>query len=78
MNQHEADVIEADRRKQAELMQEYLEQLGIEVSMAHAPGDAPSPPEYVLSYDHIRVVGPTMERAVVDFIEKLLLSLKTP
>jgi len=74
--QHDADIINADRRAMAELMHGRLAKMGVQVSTATFTGDSSYPTEYTLSYGLIRAIGPTMDLAVTEFVEKLLHSEK--
>jgi hypothetical protein len=74
--QHDADLIHADRQKQAILLQEKLEAMGIKIRIIHYSGDSPLPTEYTLMHGEIHGVGPTMDLAVADFIKSLLIALK--
>jgi hypothetical protein len=74
--QHDAEIISADRQKQAQLMQEKLEAMGIKVRIIHYPGDSSLPTEYTLMHGEFYGVGPTMDLAAADFIESLLIALK--
>lgn len=69
---HDADIINADRHEQAELMKARLDRMGVAIRMLHATGDSSWPTTYELIYGTIRAAGPTMDMAVADFIEKLL------
>src|SRR5438132_1499545 len=73
---HEADLINADRRAMAELMHGRLAKMGVQVSVATFTGDSSYPTEYALCYGLIRASGPTMDLAVMEFLEKLLRSEK--
>lgn len=74
--QHEANLINEDRRKQTDAMKERLERLGIAWEVAHFTGDSSHPTEYRLSYGKVSAVGPTFDLAVTEFIEQLLISEK--
>jgi hypothetical protein len=73
---HEADLINADRREQANLMQDHLERIGVVVTIAHYTGDSSYPTEYTLMYDATVATGPTLDLALLDFVEKLLTEKK--
>lgn len=72
----EADLINEDRRKQADMMRERLERMGVTCRVAHFTGDSSYPTEYTLTYGKLNAVGPTFDMAVAEFIEKLLTSEK--
>jgi hypothetical protein len=74
--QHDADIINEDRRKQADMMRERLERMGVTVSVAHYTGDSSYPTEYTPSYGKVNAVGPTFDLAVAEFIENLFISEK--
>lgn len=69
---HDADIINQDRKEQAQLMQERLERIGVQVRIAHYTGDSSFPTEYTLRYSFVEATGPTFDMAVAEFIEKLL------
>lgn len=69
---HEADLINRDRKEQATLMREQLESIGVQISVQTFTGDSSFPTEYRLRYWRVEAVGPTMDMAVVAFMEKLL------
>lgn len=66
------DIINGDRRYMAELMRAHLERLGVQVRIQHFTGDSSFPTEYRLRYSFVEAVGPTMDMAVVAFVEQLL------
>ena len=70
--QHDADIINKDRRIQATMMRERLDKMGVACRVAHFTGDSSYPTEYTLIYGTIRATGPTFDLAVADFIEQLL------
>lgn len=72
----EADLINKDRREQADAMRERLEKLGVTCSVAHYTGDSSYPTEYTLLHGMIRASGPTFDLALAEFVEKLLTSEK--
>jgi hypothetical protein len=74
--QREADLINKERRERAAMTREQLERLGVICSVATYTGDSSYPTEYTLTYQDVRGVGPTMDMAVADFIESLLIALK--
>jgi len=55
--------------------QAQLEQMGVEVHIAHYSGDNSYPTEYTLQYGVIYVAGPTMDLVVVAFMTKVLKEL---
>jgi hypothetical protein len=57
---------------QDEFLKEKLESLGVQVSIQHFEGDNSFPIEYTLRYSFVRGVGPTLDMAVAEFVEKLL------
>ncbi len=57
-------------------MRERLETLGITVKIAQYTGDSSYPTEYALTYGDVSAVGPTLDFALVDFVELLLITLK--
>jgi hypothetical protein len=69
---HEADLINADRRAQADMMRDRLERMGVIVTIAHYTGDSSYPTEYTVTYGNIQAVGPTFDLALFEFVEKLL------
>jgi hypothetical protein len=66
----------ADRRKQAELMRDHLERMGVIVTSAHYTGDSSYPTEYTLTHGNIIATGPTLDLALFAFVEKLLAEKK--
>jgi hypothetical protein len=54
------------------LMKEQLENLGIQLRIAHFQGDSSYPTEYTLRYSFVSAVGPTFDLAIAAFIEQLL------
>jgi hypothetical protein len=70
--QHDADIINADWRKQDELMQEHLEKMGVQVRIAQDTGANLYPTEYTLCYSFVEATGPTLDLALLAFTEKLL------
>ena len=69
---HKADLINADRRAQADMMRERLERVGVSCTVAHFTG----PTEYTVAYGNIQAVGPTFDLALFEFVEKLLAEKK--
>ena len=63
---------QADHQEQEQDVRERLKRMGIEVSVAHYTGDSSYPTEYTLSYGDIRAVGPTLDLALLEFVERLL------
>jgi hypothetical protein len=63
---------DADRDKQAKLMQERLERMGVQVRIDHHTGDSSFPTEYTLHYSFVQAVGPTLDLVLLAFTEKLL------
>jgi hypothetical protein len=53
-----------------------LKRVGIEVSVAHYTGDSSYPTEYTLTYGDVRGVDPTLDLALIKFVESLLIALK--
>ena len=76
VTQHDADIINEDRRIQATMMRERLERMGVIYRVATFTGDSSYPTEYTLSYGTIQGVGPTFDLALAEFVEKLLTSEK--
>jgi hypothetical protein len=74
--EHEASIINKDREKQATLMQKHLESMGVEVRIAHYTGDSSYPTEYTLIVDSIAAVGPTIDLALLEFTNRLLIQEK--
>jgi len=56
------------------VLQEKLEALGVQVRIAHFTGDSSYPTEFTLTHGDVQAGGPTLDLAMVDFIEKLLAS----
>ena len=73
---HEADLINADRREQAELMHGKLERMGVIVTSAHYTADSSYPTEYTLTHGNIIAAGHTLDLALLEFVEKLLTEKK--
>jgi hypothetical protein len=69
---HEADLINADRREQAESMRERLVRMGVIVTSDHYMGDSSYPTEYTLTHGNIIATGSTLDLALFAFVEKLL------
>ncbi|SRR6266496_4596372 len=74
--QHEADIINADRRAQADMMRDRLERMGVIVTSAHYTGDSSYPTEYTLTHGNIIATGPAFDLALLEFVEKLLAEKK--
>ena len=72
IEQEEANLINADRIKQAALTQYRLEAIGVSVRVAHYDGDSSSPTEYTLTHGNVTAVGPTLNLALLEFVERLL------
>ncbi len=70
-------MINQDRQERAQMMQARLERLGVQVRIEHYTDDSAFPEEYTLTYGDVRGVGPTMDLAVSDFVEALLLKKAT-
>lgn len=70
--QHEANLINEDRRKQAANQQERLEAMGVIVHIAHYTGDNSFPTEYTFTHGAISATGPTFDLAWLDFTAQLL------
>jgi hypothetical protein len=73
---HEADLINADRRAQADMMRERLERVGVSCTVAHYTGDSSFPTEYTVTYGSIQAGGSTFDLALFEFVEKLLAEKK--
>lgn len=76
-SQQEADIINAERRRQADYFRRHLEQMGVTCSVASYTGDSSYPTEYTLTYSQagkrrIEAIGPTFDMALMEFVEKLL------
>jgi hypothetical protein len=54
-----------------DLIREKLEKLGATFSKAHYTGDNSYPTEYTIRYKNITIVQPTLDLALVVFIEQL-------
>jgi hypothetical protein len=69
---HEIDVVNEFQADLDSLMQDRLEHIGVQVSKQHFTGDNSFPTEYVVRYSFVRGMGPTLDMAIADFVEKLL------
>ena len=69
---HEANLINKDRKEQAAFLREQLERIGVQVRIQDKTGDSSFPTEYRLRYWRVEAVGPTMDMALVAFMDKLL------
>ncbi len=67
-----ASFIIKDRAEQAALMRERLEQLGITIEIAYYDGNERFPTDYTLTYSPIRASAPTLDLALIAFVEQLL------
>jgi ABC-type transport system substrate-binding protein len=70
--QHEANIINAERKRMADAMTEQLQKLGVDVSIQHYSGDSSYPTEYTISFQGIRETGPTFDMALLAWISKLI------
>jgi hypothetical protein len=74
---HEADLINADRHRQADMMRDHLERMGVVVTIAHYSGDSSYPTaEYTLTHGNIIATGSTPDLALLEFVGKLLAEKK--
>jgi hypothetical protein len=78
IKRREAALIHADRHQMAAIWRERLEQMGVQVNVAGYSGESSSPDEYTLSYGTLRAVGPTLDFAILEFVEKLLAERSEP
>lgn len=69
---HESDIVNEYKHDLDDLMQDRLEHMGVQVAITHFTGDSSFPAEYSLRYSFVHGMGPTLDMAVADFIEKLL------
>jgi hypothetical protein len=76
MKRREADLIHADRHQMVAIWRERLEQMGVQVNVASYSGDSSSPAEYTLSFGTLHAIGPTLDFAILEFVEKLLAERK--
>jgi hypothetical protein len=55
------------------VLRKHLDEIGVQVRVAHFTGDSSYPTEYTLSHGDVQTGGePTLDLAMVAFIEKLL------
>ncbi len=54
------------------LLQRKLAEMNVTFKKSHSTGDNSYPIEYILKYNNIQVIGPTLEIALVDFIGELV------
>lgn len=72
LTRHDMQVIDEHDQHQQAMMREQLDQLGIQLRIAHFTGDSSYPTEYTLRYSFVTATGPTFGLALAAFIEKLL------
>jgi len=72
MNIHDAELINADRQRQAKMLREHLESMGVQVRIVHYTGDSSYPTEYTLTHGTLSAVGPTLDLALLEFVNRLL------
>jgi ferredoxin-NADP reductase len=78
IKRRQAALIHADRHQMAAIWRERLEQMGVQVNVASSSGENRSPADYTLSYGTLRAVGPTLDFAILAFVEQLLAERKGP
>jgi hypothetical protein len=59
-------------QKQGEILAKQLNDIDVEVSIAHFTGDSSFSTEYTIKTDACMAVGPTFDLALIEFTEKLL------
>jgi hypothetical protein len=73
LTQREVDLINKDRDRQAKTHMKRLESMGVQVRIAHYTGDSSFPTEYTLRYSSVEATGPTLDLALLEFVQKLLM-----